>query len=93
MSAHPDDTWCQLRDPQADVRKPESYANWLTDPRMLPAALPNARIMRYGYMSAWFGEEKVRTRVMEISSRFIHALVDAREVGEHGFEKAQIGHY
>ena len=44
-------------------------------------------------MSAWFGEEKVRTRVMEISSRFIHALVDAREVGEHGFEKAQIGHY
>lgn len=81
MGAHPDDTWCQPRDPEADTKSPENYVNWLTDPRMLPTALPNARIMRYGYMSAWFGEEKVRTRIMEISSKFLHALADAREVG------------
>ncbi|KAG9511616.1 hypothetical protein KCV07_g10049, partial [Aureobasidium melanogenum] len=53
IGAHPDDTWCKLREVDLDVTDPGSYVNWLSDPAMLPKVVPNAQIMRYGYKSQW----------------------------------------
>ena len=47
IGAHPDNTW------NKDVGTKESpqYVNWLEQSDMLPAAIPQVRIMRYGYES------------------------------------------
>lgn len=47
---------------------------------MLPAAVPNARIMRYGYMSAWFGNDAIQQNVTEVADRFLRALKRERMV-------------
>ncbi|KAE9966187.1 hypothetical protein EG328_009103 [Venturia inaequalis] len=57
IGAHPDDTWS--KNIGSDV-KPQ-YVNWLQQPEMLPATVPNARIMRYEYESQWFGDDTVDT--------------------------------
>ncbi|KAK8153554.1 hypothetical protein BKA80DRAFT_321625, partial [Phyllosticta citrichinensis] len=48
------------------------------NPEMLPAIVPQARIMRYGYRSAWFGEHMVSARVSDIAASLLHALERAR---------------
>ncbi|KAG9529222.1 hypothetical protein KCU93_g3700, partial [Aureobasidium melanogenum] len=59
IGAHPDDTWCKLREADLDKTRPENYVNWLDDPDMLPSIAPNARVMRYGYESAWCEPEAI----------------------------------
>ena len=45
IGAHPDDTWYK----KVDTGGPsECYVNWLKDTHMLPAVVPDARIMRPG---------------------------------------------
>jgi hypothetical protein len=73
MGAHPDDTWCKRIGTG-------TYVNWLKDETMLPAVVPTARIMRYGYYSQWFGEGAIKTRCAEISQRLLLALRRNREV-------------
>lgn len=46
---------------------------------MLPSILPNARVMRYGYRSAWFGDEKLITSPREISRDLLEKLESARK--------------
>ncbi|KAH7119982.1 hypothetical protein B0J11DRAFT_401163, partial [Dendryphion nanum] len=41
---------------------------------MLPAVVPHARIMRYGYQSQWFGEGAMRQRVSQVAQRLLLAL-------------------
>jgi hypothetical protein len=41
---------------------------------MLPAVLPAARILRYGYLSEWFGENALRTRAASIAERLLDEL-------------------
>lgn len=72
MGAHPDDTWCQKID--------GNKINWLGDQRFLPAVVPRARIMRYGYNSRWFGKEATRTKTSDISQAFLLDLKEFREV-------------
>lgn len=61
-----------------DPRDGANYINWLNDETMLPHVVPTARIMRYGYHSAWFGDEKLFTSPREISSELLQALKEER---------------
>jgi hypothetical protein len=78
MGAHPDDTWSKVGD------KGSNYVNWLKDPPLLPAVVPRARIMRYGYDSRWFGEGAIKTKTSDISQLFLMGLKRLREVNSTG---------
>jgi hypothetical protein len=77
MGAHPDHTWCR----QTDGDDGPVFVNWLEDPQFLPAVVPRARIMRYGYNSRWFGEDAIKTKMSDISQTFLFELKDCRKVG------------
>jgi hypothetical protein len=76
MGAHPDDTWCK----RVEKNDGTVYVNWLQDPLLLPAAVPRARIMRYGYYSQWFGENAIKTKTSDISQQLLFDLKEFREV-------------
>ncbi|KAL8393541.1 hypothetical protein RB599_005843 [Gaeumannomyces hyphopodioides] len=76
MGAHPDDTWCS----QVPGQDGPTYVNWLKDEQFLPASLPRARIMRYGYSSQWFGENATKTKMSDISQAFLFDLDEFREL-------------
>ena len=76
MGAHPDDTWCKSVGADDDKR----YENWLEEANMLPAVTPNARIMRYGYDSRWFGDGSIKTKASNISQKLLLVLKLRREV-------------
>lgn len=76
IGAHPDDTWCK----NVGTAENPRWVNWLDEKDMLPAAAPNARIMRYGYQSQWFGEGAVRQNVSTVAQRLLLALVRKRRV-------------
>ncbi len=48
---------------------------------MLPAAVPNARIMRFGYKSNWFGPDTIRHSPRTVADRLLTVLKQEREVG------------
>ncbi|KAI1662004.1 hypothetical protein F4813DRAFT_343179 [Daldinia decipiens] len=56
-----------------------SKVNWLTNPTMLPAALPKARIMTYNYASHWFGEHAIKQSLSGVAIKLLRSLVDKRE--------------
>ena len=47
---------------------------------MLPAVVPNARIMRYGYESQWFGPEAIQQNTTSVANRCLIALQRERRV-------------
>lgn len=47
---------------------------------MLPTLAPNARIMRYGYESQWFGKEIMQQSVSTVAERLLEALHRTRKV-------------
>ena len=64
-----------------DAGRPEErYVNWLSDARMLPAVVPQARIMRYGYESQWFGEETISLKASTVAQRLLRGLIRERKV-------------
>ncbi|CAG8983150.1 hypothetical protein HYALB_00014076 [Hymenoscyphus albidus] len=70
IGAHPGDTWCK------NVGTPDApcYVNWLTHEGMLPQAAPNARILRYGYESEWFGENAISQKTTTVADRLLLTL-------------------
>ena len=50
LGATPD--WAWIRKVKIDDQ--EVLVNWLADKNMLPAKLPNSRIMTFNYESKWF---------------------------------------
>ncbi|KIW24812.1 uncharacterized protein PV07_10502 [Cladophialophora immunda] len=70
LGAHPDDTWTQKRGDGDEAR----WVNWLEEEDMLPTRVPNARIMRYGYKSGWFGAEAIKQSARTTAERFLTAL-------------------
>ncbi|KAK4985799.1 hypothetical protein LTR50_005705 [Elasticomyces elasticus] len=57
---------------------------------MLPSVVPNARIMRYGYESRWFGQDAIRQKVCTVANRFLLALQRKRKAlleAEHNVNK------
>jgi hypothetical protein len=58
--------------------------NWLADAEMLPSVAPDARIMRYGYESQWFGDDRVdtvRLKASTVAQLLLQELNFAREAG------------
>ncbi|KAF2259703.1 hypothetical protein CC78DRAFT_536906 [Lojkania enalia] len=70
IGAHPDDSWCK----NAGTTETPQWVNWLEAENMLPAVAPNARIMRYGYESQWFGEGAMRQKASTVAKRLLLAL-------------------
>ena len=83
MGAHPDDTWCK----KIDSDDGAVYVNWLKDERFLRAAVPRARIMRYGYSSQWFGKDAIRTKTSDISQAILLDLNEYREVSSVSYRE------
>ncbi|KIM74852.1 hypothetical protein PILCRDRAFT_79711, partial [Piloderma croceum F 1598] len=54
--------------PEITWKEKTSGVNWLKDKAMLPSAIPNARIMRFGYDSMWLGHNPVRTNIRVIAN-------------------------
>lgn len=73
--------WIGKKEPQQDGETIVKKTNWLTDATMLPGLAPNARIIRYGYKSEWFGTEDVETKkthVHDIARALITSLTELR---------------
>ncbi|OTA55630.1 hypothetical protein K449DRAFT_376402 [Hypoxylon sp. EC38] len=68
IGVHPKSTW---------VFK-ENQVNWLKNETMLPAALPKARIMAFGYASYWFGNGAVKQTLDGASTKLLQALSHVR---------------
>lgn len=47
---------------------------------MLPAAIPNARIMRFGYESTWIGAGSIHQRLSLIGEQLLRSLENQRQV-------------
>jgi hypothetical protein len=75
LGAHPDDSWCK----NAGTAEEPRWRNWLIEDDMLPAVAPNARIMRYGYESQWFGQEAMQQSASTVAERLLRALKRKRE--------------
>jgi hypothetical protein len=69
LAAHPSKTWFHRK----------TNVNWLSDKEMLPAALPSARIMAFGYESCWYGDDAVKQSVSAVSDKLLAALDDKRK--------------
>jgi hypothetical protein len=76
LGAHPDDSWCT----NAGTKESPRWVNWLEEESMLPAVAPNARIMRYGYQSQWFGKEMMQQSVSTVAERLLINLKRKRKV-------------
>jgi hypothetical protein len=70
LGAIPDITW----------KDKKSGVEWISNPEMLPKAVPEARIMRFGYDSLWLGKEPIRTRLSAIANKLLLALSRERGV-------------
>ena len=48
--------------------------DWLADEEMLPMAIPNARVFRFGYESEWLGSKAVQVKISTIANHLLQAL-------------------
>ncbi|CAG9938715.1 unnamed protein product [Clonostachys rosea f. rosea IK726] len=64
LGAIPDITW----------KEKTSSINWLSHKDMLPQAVPEARILRFGYDSLWMGETLIRTSLSTIAYNLLLSL-------------------
>lgn len=69
--------------PEITWKEKHSGKNWLADAEMLPKAVPEARIMRFGYDSLWLGKEAIRTRLSTIANKLLLVLKREREVSNY----------
>jgi hypothetical protein len=76
IGAHPDHTWSK----NVGTKEAPRFVNWLSDGTMLPTVVPSARIMRYGYESAWFGCDAIGLSASEVAVRLLWSLVRERKV-------------
>lgn len=78
IGAHPDDTWC--KDVDEDASSTTRSVNWLKDPELLPSVMKDARIMRYGYHSQWFGRDALQQNASRVAPDLLDALKRKRTV-------------
>lgn len=70
IGADADGTWTSHVNPPV---------NWLEHEKMLPGAIPDARIMRFAYESQWLGQNNVAQHPSAIAAAFLSALRGKRE--------------
>lgn len=90
IGADPADTWVHKNfKTDAHGNKVEvNRVDWLQDQSMLPSIVPNARIMRFGYPSSWFGsrdEQHTETFVSDVSEQLSRRLNQVRNVSIGSF--------
>ncbi|UPX20223.1 uncharacterized protein EKO05_0010463 [Ascochyta rabiei] len=76
LGAHPDHTWTKT----TTTNSVEEEINWLVTEPFLPLIAKEARIMRFGYKSAWFGKTAMDTSVRDIAGRLLKLLGRKRKV-------------
>ncbi|RDW85905.1 hypothetical protein BP5796_04230 [Coleophoma crateriformis] len=59
IGANPDRTWVSEK------------VNWLEDKEMLQRAVPNTRILRFGYHSRWLGSDTVDQRLSSVARQLV----------------------
>ena len=47
---------------------------------MLPAVLPNARVMVFNHESQWYGEDAVSVRLDRLATSLVRELISERKV-------------
>lgn len=47
---------------------------------MLPQAIPNSRILRFGYESQWLGKEAIQQRLPLVADQLLRNLMASRKV-------------
>ncbi|KAJ6258603.1 hypothetical protein Dda_6650 [Drechslerella dactyloides] len=72
LAADPDWTWTLT--PRLPDGTKLKDVNWLKDDDMLHAALPKARIMRFGYDSIWYGSGAAKQRLANIANELLTDL-------------------
>ncbi|KAF3932609.1 hypothetical protein ABW20_dc0110310 [Dactylellina cionopaga] len=77
LAADPDWTWTYSEGGADGGSKEE--VNWLKDDNMLHAALPGARIMRFGYNSVWYGSGAIKQRLANLANEMLLDLQYERE--------------
>lgn len=78
IGAHPDRSWTMQK-------SNGEWVNWLTNAEMLPRNLPNARILRFGYRSAWFGPANLETKktlVQDVAKMLLKGLEHCRDASQ-----------
>lgn len=60
--------------PNITWKEKTSGINWLSHEDMLPKAVPEARILRFGYDSLWMGETPIRTSLSTIAYKLLLSL-------------------
>lgn len=70
IAAAPDWTWIT------------NNVHWLRDHDMLPAVIPNTRILQFGYESQWLNRRFVKHRLSLIARELLLRLEDQRQVGQ-----------
>ncbi|KAI1331249.1 hypothetical protein F5Y16DRAFT_297205 [Xylariaceae sp. FL0255] len=81
IGAHPDLTWCKKVEQGSN--KEGADVNWLEDANMLPAALPNARIMRFGAKTKWFGNRSIQQTASDVARHLLGAIRRDRDTNEN----------
>ncbi|KAL8981466.1 MAG: hypothetical protein Q9205_003757 [Flavoplaca limonia] len=46
---------------------------------MLPAAVPNSRILRFGYESQWLGKDAIQQRLSSVAEQLLRGLMESRK--------------
>ena len=71
-------TWNAHRIVDRDGVKEQEKINWLSDPHMLPAVVPKARIWTFNYNSMWYADAPVQ-RLLPLAETFLAAMADVRK--------------
>ena len=53
---------------------------WLKDEHMLPRAIPQSRILRFGYESQWLGKDAIKQRLSLVADQLLRGLMESRKV-------------
>jgi hypothetical protein len=93
LGATPSTTWTKALKPQGNsdvglgtasqstlTSTLEDRINWLSSPKMLPANVPNARIMTFNYDSNWYGDEAVKVRLDHVANNLRRQVERQRRV-------------
>lgn len=78
IGADPDRTWTS-----GDV-------NWLRDENLLPRAIPNSRILRFGYESQWLGRDAIQQRLSLVADQLLRGLMESRKVPSDNLENLML---
>ncbi len=47
---------------------------------MLPRAIPNSRVLRFGYESQWLGKDAIQQRLSLVADQLLRGLMESRKV-------------